>query len=75
MPERLGTAMVRGRSMAPTADGDLPPISYGRGRPGPGGGAAARRPAVAARAVHRPPRLRSSDNPDEGVDSWSVALS
>lgn len=79
MPERgLGTAVVRGRSMVPTlADGDLLLISYGR-RPRAGDLVVVRlpdgRPLSVKRAVHRTAQgwWVERDNPDEGVDSWSV---
>lgn len=79
MPERgLGTAVVRGRSMAPTlADGDLLLISYGR-RPRPGDLVVVRlpegRPLSVKRAIYRTAQgwWVERDNPDEGADSWSI---
>ena len=74
----FGTAVVRGRSMAPTlSDGDLLLISYGRiPKPGqlvlvrlPGG-----RPLSVKRAAHQTEDgwWIERDNPSEGVDSWVV---
>lgn len=79
MPERgLGTAVVRGRSMAPTlADGDLLLVRYGR-TPRPGDLVVVRLPGSRPLSVKRATRRTGEgwwverDNPDEGVDSWLV---
>lgn len=74
---RLGVAVVRGRSMQPTlCDGDRLLVVHGA-RPRIGHLAVVRLPSGVV-AVKRVVRRESSgwwverDNPDEGVDSWSV---
>jgi phage repressor protein C with HTH and peptisase S24 domain len=74
---RVGMALVRGRSMLPTlADGDRLLVRYGaRPKAGdvavvrlPGGGLAVKRLDV----EYADGWWASSDNPHEGVDSWTL---
>ena len=73
----LGIAVVRGRSMEPTLrDGDRLLIHYG-GRVRPGDLVVVRltdRPVSVKRADHRVDGgwWVVRDNPDDGVDSWTV---
>ena len=74
---RLGIAVVRGRSMQPTLnDGDRLLVLHG-GSPETGRLLVVRLPGgvvAVKRAGHREPNgwWVERDNPDEGVDSWSV---
>jgi len=73
----IGMAVVRGRSMEPTlCDGDRLLIRY-RGRVRPNGLIVVRladRPIAVKRAERRVDGgwWVARDNPDEGVDSWTV---
>lgn len=73
---RLGTAVVRGRSMLPTlSDGNLLLVAYGR-QPRPGDLVLVRLPGGRPLSVKRARSRDESgwwverDNPREGVDSW-----
>ena len=74
---RVGLAVVRGRSMAPTLrEGDRLLVRHGA-RPRPGGLVVVRLPdgvMAVKRATRREPGgwWVERDNPAEGVDSWSV---
>ena len=74
---RVGLAVVRGRSMAPTLrEGDRLLVRHGA-QPRPGGLVVVRLPDGVV-AVKRATRRETDgwwverDNPAEGVDSWSV---
>ena len=74
---RVGFGIVRGRSMEPTyAEGDRLLLLHGA-RPRVGRPAVVRLPdgvVAVKRVVRREPRgwWVERDNPDEGVDSWTV---
>lgn len=74
---RVGLAVVRGRSMLPTLhDGDRLLVLHGA-RPRPGSPAVVRLPGGVLgvkRVTRREPAgwWVERDNPEEGVDSWSV---